>query len=69
MMVHHSRPAGFRPILAQSPSLPCVATDRPWKTSVSLLQGYEGANRTHGPVEATSPRTSSATAPENHHGQ
>ncbi|CAO5154626.1 MFS transporter [Frankia sp. AiPs1] len=57
---HHqlrsSRPASALPT-ADSPP-PCspqrVTTDRPRKTSVSLLQGYEGTNQKYYPVEATS---------------
>ncbi|CAO5153411.1 hypothetical protein FAIPA1_160060 [Frankia sp. AiPs1] len=58
----HRRPATPSPLLR-------VTTDRPRKTFMSLLQSYEGTNQTHYPVEATSPRTSSATAPDNHHAQ
>ncbi|CAO5178123.1 hypothetical protein FAIPA1_400042 [Frankia sp. AiPs1] len=48
---------------------PRVTTGRPRKTSVSLLQGCEATNRDTKPVEATPPRTSSATTPDCHHGQ
>ncbi|CAO5173579.1 hypothetical protein FAIPA1_360041 [Frankia sp. AiPs1] len=56
-----------RPATASPPLR--VTTDRPRKTFMSLLQGYEGTKQAANPVEATSLPISNATTPEKHHGQ
>ncbi|CAO5176874.1 hypothetical protein FAIPA1_30227 [Frankia sp. AiPs1] len=60
----HDQRALSRPPTRYRPPPQRVTTDRPRKTLVSLLQGYEGANQTDYPVEAASPRTGRATTPK-----